>query len=127
VKTKMSVGIRYIELNPVRANMVSHPAEYPWSGFKVNGQGARSSLISPHPGYLDLGTDELVRLSAYRSLFKTCLDYTDVHAICEATQFCTPLSNDRFKQQIERALGRSTGYAKRGRPRVNEEYAIYIE
>ena len=22
---------RYIELNPVRANMVEHPAEYPWS------------------------------------------------------------------------------------------------
>jgi len=22
---------RYIELNPVRANMVKHPAEYPWS------------------------------------------------------------------------------------------------
>ena len=30
---------RYIELNPVRAGMVSHPAEYPWSSYQVNGQG----------------------------------------------------------------------------------------
>ena len=25
---------RYIELNPVRANIVAHPAEYPWSSYR---------------------------------------------------------------------------------------------
>jgi len=27
---------RYIELNPVRANRVEHPAEYPWSSYRAN-------------------------------------------------------------------------------------------
>jgi putative transposase len=30
---------RYIELNPVRANMVAHPAEYPWSSYRGNALG----------------------------------------------------------------------------------------
>jgi len=30
---------RYIELNPVRAGMVAHPAEYPWSSYHGNGLG----------------------------------------------------------------------------------------
>ena len=32
---------RYIELNPVRANMVSHPADYRWTSYRFNGQGER--------------------------------------------------------------------------------------
>ena len=30
---------RYIELNPVRAGMVTHPAEYRWSSFRANAMG----------------------------------------------------------------------------------------
>ena len=30
---------RYIELNPVRAGMVSDPGEYAWSSYQVNGLG----------------------------------------------------------------------------------------
>ena len=30
---------RYIEMNPVRAEMVDHPGEYLWSSYRVNGQG----------------------------------------------------------------------------------------
>ena len=29
---------RYIELNPVRANMVEHPAECKWSSYRINAQ-----------------------------------------------------------------------------------------
>jgi putative transposase len=30
---------RYIELNPIRAKMVSHPAKYPWSSYQKNVSG----------------------------------------------------------------------------------------
>lgn len=39
---------RYIELNPVRAGMVEHPAEYPWSSYRANAQGERNVVIMPH-------------------------------------------------------------------------------
>ncbi len=48
---------RYIEMNPVRAGMVAHPGEYPWSSYQVNGKGANSALLTPHPLYLELGRE----------------------------------------------------------------------
>ena len=39
---------RYIELNPVRAGMVAHPAEYPWSSYQYNVRGKAIELIMPH-------------------------------------------------------------------------------
>lgn len=53
--------MRYIELNPVRANMVVHPGEYRWSSYAANGQGQADALISPHPLYEQLGHDPLER------------------------------------------------------------------
>jgi len=31
--------MRYIELNPVRAGMVAHPGDYPWSSYRHHEQG----------------------------------------------------------------------------------------
>lgn len=40
---------RYIELNPVRACMVSDPAHYAWSGHGCNALGKNTALLHPHP------------------------------------------------------------------------------
>ena len=44
---------RYIELNPVRANMVEHPAEYSWSSYRTNAQQEPNRMISPHRAYIN--------------------------------------------------------------------------
>lgn len=116
----------YIELNPVRANMVSHPGDYRWSSYRANGQSESNPQVTPHTLYLAMGPDSRERQLAYRGLFEHELDEADIHAIRDAAQFCVPLGNDRFKQQIEAALGRSTGYGKRGRPGIREEDALYF-
>ena len=46
---------RYIELNPVRAEMVTDPGEYRWSSYQINALGKVSNLCTPHPEYLALG------------------------------------------------------------------------
>jgi len=120
------VCYRYIELNPVQAGMVSHPAEYPWSSYAVNGQGKASNLVKPHPLYLALGGDAAIRQHAYRYLFETHLDTKEIHTIQKSAQFSMPLGTDRFKEQIEIALRRTIGHAKRGRPSVREEDAVYL-
>ena len=58
---------RYIELNPVRANMVESPRDYKWSSYRCNGEGIKSKLITPHDEYLSLGHSEEIRLANYRS------------------------------------------------------------
>ena len=60
---------RYIELNPVRAWMVPHPGDHPWSSYGANGGGCVDPLLSPHPEYLALGRDPSARSAAYRALF----------------------------------------------------------
>ena len=39
--------MRYIEMNPVRANMVQHPAEYAWSSYASNAQKSMENLGRP--------------------------------------------------------------------------------
>ena len=65
---------RYIEMNPVRAGLVSHPGNYPWSSYRVNGMGAKSKLISPHDTWLGLGKCNEERTQMYRSLVGLPLD-----------------------------------------------------
>jgi len=45
---------RYIELNPVRAGMVPHPSDYPWSSYGANGDLRASDPVIPHDGHLAL-------------------------------------------------------------------------
>ncbi len=107
---------RYIEMNPVAAGMVAHPGEFRWSSYGANAWGKHCDLVSPHALYLALGEDALSRRLRYRELFAGRLPKELVHQIRTASEFSMPLGNDRFRQQIERALGRSIGQAKRGRP-----------
>lgn len=65
---------RYIELNPVRAGMIEHPAEYPWSSYRANAQGEFSTLLSPHRLYTGLAAEDDKRLAVYRELFRCELD-----------------------------------------------------
>jgi putative transposase len=45
---------RYIELNPVRASMVSVPGDYRWSSHRANALGRQDSMVTPHPLYQGL-------------------------------------------------------------------------
>lgn len=60
--------IRYIELNPVQAEMVNHPGEYRWSSYGANAQGHADSLLSPHSLYTALDATAADRQHAYREL-----------------------------------------------------------
>jgi putative transposase len=65
---------RRIELDPVRAGIVSEPVAYRWSSFRANGLGARDAVLTPHPTYLALGATRSERQRAYRALFERRLD-----------------------------------------------------
>jgi putative transposase len=53
--------MRYVELNPVRAGLVSRPEDYRWSSYGANALGIRDGLVVPHPLYLSLGESPTVR------------------------------------------------------------------
>ncbi|MBI4006647.1 MAG: transposase [Gammaproteobacteria bacterium] len=115
------VCYRYIELNPVRAGMVQHPGEYPWSSYRYNGDGKENSLLKPHDHYLGLGVDQRERCANYRSLFKAHLDSSTINEIRKATNGNYVLGNDRFKDEIEDRLQRRVTPGKSGRPAKKNE------
>jgi len=61
---------RYIESAPVRAGLVTHPADYPWTSYACNALGEDTGLLTPHMQYLALGADWQTRRSCYRGLFE---------------------------------------------------------
>ncbi|MDN5871629.1 MAG: transposase [Nitrococcus sp.] len=115
---------RYIELNPVRASMVGHPAEYPWSSYRANAQGEPSALLTPHPLYTALGSDVLARQAAYRELFRYQLELGIVDEIRAATNGNFALGSPRFQAQIAAALGRRVTPGTAGRPRNRNEAGL---
>jgi len=113
---------RYIELNPVRADMVVHPAEYPWSSYQGNALGETIELLSDHSCYTALGEDAESRNIAYRALFKAHISELNLTEIREATNKAWVLGNDRFKEQIEQKTGRRSSPQVRGGDRKSKEY-----
>ena len=95
---------RYIELNPVRAVMVEHAAEYPWSSYQSNAVGKEIKLITPHPLYLQLGAVPSQRQERYRSLFDGHMPAHTLDEIRDATNKGWVLGNNQFQQQVELAL-----------------------
>ena len=113
---------RYIELNPVRAGMVSHASEYPWSSYQSNALGKPIQLLTPHALYLQLGKTEAERQDAYRSLFRGKMPERELMTIREATNKAWVLGDDRFKAKIEAKTGRRAVPLGRGGDRKSAEY-----
>ena len=107
---------RYIELNPVRADMVTDPAEYSWSSYQINALGKSSELCTPHPEYLSLGKTECDRLKNYRALFSHHVDGKLLEEIRSNTNKGMAIGNDYFKEQMTTLTGRRLVPEKGGRP-----------
>jgi putative transposase len=107
---------RYIELNPVRAGLVSQPGAYPWSSHSYYAAEIANQLITEHPVYLRLGSTAPERSAAYL----TCLQVRWMSALWPA--FVTrsiPIPRSARKRSStmrEAKLGRSVRLPARGRP-----------
>ena len=112
---------RYIEMNPVRADMVKHPSDYLWSSYACNAEGKADNIVQPHALYTALGDSDGVRREAYQVLFQAHVDDKELADIRASWQTGTPLGNDRFREEIEAVLGKKVGYHKRGRPAKNDK------
>ena len=103
---------RYIEMNAVRAGMVTHPSAYAWSSYATNSGFDVDPLLSAHPEYEALAATPTRRYVAYRRLVDDAIDETMLAAIRDATKGNLPLCSDSFKAELQ-AGGRKV---VRGRP-----------
>lgn len=62
-------AMRYGDMNPVRANVVRSPKDWPWSSFRHYAYGEENDLITDTPQYMALGNTPVARRKAYLHLF----------------------------------------------------------
>ncbi len=60
--------LRYIEQNPVRANIVSRIEEYRWSSYSAHAFGNGAAWLTTHHLYQSLASSPDARQAAYRGL-----------------------------------------------------------
>ena len=106
----------YIEMNPVRAGLVSRPGEYQHSSYRCHAAGASHVLWTPHPEYLALGADQAQRLETYQRLL-SARSAADAQQIRDATHKGLALGTAQFKNQLEQLHHRRLRPATLGRPK----------
>jgi putative transposase len=97
---------RYIEENPVRAGIVSHPAEYPWSSFRANAMGYACAFLSPHAAMRALHADPVERLVAYRALFDSPQRESQIDVFRSAIKCGLAAGSPDFIERVANATGR---------------------
>ena len=113
---------RYIELNPVRAGMVSGPGDYRWSSYCANALGRDDRIITPHELYMRLGKTRETRQANYRALFRTHVDDDSLRLIRASTQQNTIIGDGRFQEEIQAMLKRRVMKLGHGGDRKSTQY-----
>jgi putative transposase len=114
--------LRYIELNPVRASMVGHPSDYPWSSYHWNAQGKPDPLVVPHGEYLRLAATPEERQTAYRALFRSRIGEKALTEIRQSTNKSWVLGSPHFKDRIAAQLNRPAAPKPKGGDRKSQAY-----
>jgi putative transposase len=78
--------VRYVELNPVAARIVSCPDAYPWSTYRAHARGELNGLLAHHRLFTQLGTDSAERSARWAAMCGEPLSEADVAEIRRATR-----------------------------------------
>ena len=106
----------YLDLNPVRAGMVTDPKQHVWSSHRHHIGQAVDRGVTPHPVYWALGNTPFAREAAYADLVRSGLSPEQQHAITDATLHGWVLGDASFAGQIQKQTDRRVLKARRGRP-----------
>lgn len=107
---------RYIELNPVRAQLAGGPADYPWSSYAHHAGLRFDSLITDHTLYWALGNTPFQREAAYIAFVEQGTAQQELEFVTASVLKNAPLGSDSYKAELERKTKRQILPAKRGRP-----------
>jgi len=94
--------LRYIELNPVRAGLVTDPGDYRWSSYRAHAFGLKVGLWSPHSQYLALASTSALRQKAWRVLNQKSLDIEITAKVRHCANTGLVLGTETFRHQVKK-------------------------
>lgn len=112
--------LRYIEMNPVRAGLVSTPELYRWSSYRVRALGEKSSILDLDPWYDSLGCNSLERQIKYCQFFQSLMPETTLELFREMINKNGIAGSSAFKAQVEQLTHQETIIRPIGRPRAGK-------
>ena len=113
---------KYIELNPVRAAIVAHPADYIWSSYQHNAGLKKIAVITPHEEYLNMGNSSETRAERYINLVTSPESESSTFNIRHCLNKSQIYGNDKFRQEIKENLKRRVEPGGHGGDRRSAEF-----
>lgn len=107
----------YIDLNPVRAGLVTRPADYHWSSHQHYVGQSSEPMLTPHRLYWALGNTPFAREAAYADLVRTGLSPLRESELTESALRGWVLGEPGFLSGLQQRTRRRLSRAVAGRPR----------
>ena len=108
---------RYVELNPVRARMVSEPMDYMWSSYRVRVQEDIDDWLDYDPCYLAIGRADFERRERYARFVQQGIEKSEQTLITAAIQRNQLTGDQCFAEEITQRTGLRIERRGRGRLR----------
>lgn len=108
----------YIELNPLRAGLVDDCNDYAWSSYRYHALGEKTSIVTPHAQYSELGAPGSARQTAYRELCRRSIDQGILKEIRASINSGRVLGSPAFMDYLEKNMPQPVRPGKPGRPRT---------
>lgn len=108
---------RYIELNPVRAGMVSDPSEYRWSSYGSKCGNNKQEWLDYDPRYLALADNQDKREKMYAEWVMGTIPDGEFEKIRQSLQRGQLTGSNRFIDEVEQKIERRKEFRGQGRPR----------
>ena len=111
------VVLRYIEANPLRAEMVKHAGEYRWSSFACHGAGRADPLLDSMPAYEALAARAATRQRRWSAYVHQTPDADELATIRRSGETGLPYGASAWVDRLSRRLKLDLAIRPRGRPR----------
>ncbi|MEO8496777.1 MAG: transposase [Planctomycetota bacterium] len=109
--------LRYVEANPVRAEMVEHASEYRWSSFSDHATGETNELLSVCRPYEELSPYPVVRLRRWDAYVHQTPDSDELAAIRRSVERSLPFGSEQWIENLSKRMNLDLTVRPRGRPK----------
>jgi putative transposase len=110
------VVLRYIEANPLRAGIVTDPADYRWSSYRCHGMGEDDALLSGFPEWDELGGTEAERRRRWRLKVRGAQPAAELEAVRRSLSGGQPFGAPGWSEATAKRLNLHREPRPRGRP-----------
>ena len=109
--------LRYIEANPLRAQIVKRADDYPWSSYRSHGLGQADELIDSLINYEELSPQPAMRRRKWAEKVHQPMEEAKLDAIRRSSATGLPYGDPNWVTRLAKRLDLDLTIRPRGRPR----------